>query len=112
MLGEVLTAIVTPFKRDGAVDLDSFRTLSRHLVEGLRLVAFLCVPATVGLLVLGEPIIRLIYERGLLHYWDTDATTAALDLYVVGLVAYAAVKVLAPAFYAVRLTRIAVVASI
>ncbi len=33
MLGEVLTAIVTPFKADGAVDLDAFRALARHLVE-------------------------------------------------------------------------------
>jgi len=33
MLGEVLTAIVTPFKADGTVDLDSFRALARHLVE-------------------------------------------------------------------------------
>ena len=33
MLGEVLTAIVTPFRRDGTVDLDRFRALARHLVE-------------------------------------------------------------------------------
>ena len=33
MLGEVLTAIVTPFKADGSVDLESFRALARHLVE-------------------------------------------------------------------------------
>ena len=33
MLGEVLTAIVTPFTRDGAVDLETFRALARHLVE-------------------------------------------------------------------------------
>ena len=33
MLGDVLTAIVTPFKRDGSVDLESFRALARHLVE-------------------------------------------------------------------------------
>ncbi|MGH3105007.1 MAG: 4-hydroxy-tetrahydrodipicolinate synthase, partial [Gaiellaceae bacterium] len=33
MLGEVLTAIVTPFKADGSVDLDSFRRLARHLVD-------------------------------------------------------------------------------
>ena len=32
MLGEVLTAIVTPFRRDGSLDLDSFRALARHLV--------------------------------------------------------------------------------
>ena len=33
MLGEILTAIVTPFKGDGAVDLDRFRTLAAHLVD-------------------------------------------------------------------------------
>jgi 4-hydroxy-tetrahydrodipicolinate synthase len=33
VLGEVLTAIVTPFKADGSVDLDRFRALARHLVE-------------------------------------------------------------------------------
>ena len=33
MLGEVLTAIVTPFRPDGAVALDRFRALCRYLVE-------------------------------------------------------------------------------
>ena len=33
VLGEVLTAIVTPFKRNGSVDVDSFRALARHLVD-------------------------------------------------------------------------------
>lgn len=33
MLGEILTAIVTPFRSDGSVDLESFRSLARHLVE-------------------------------------------------------------------------------
>jgi len=33
MLGEVLTAVVTPFRPDGAVDLEQFRLLCRHLVE-------------------------------------------------------------------------------
>jgi 4-hydroxy-tetrahydrodipicolinate synthase len=33
MLGEVITAIVTPFAPDGAVDVDAFQRLARHLVE-------------------------------------------------------------------------------
>ncbi len=33
MLGEILTAIVTPFKSDGSVDLEAFRALARHLVD-------------------------------------------------------------------------------
>ena len=33
MLGEVLTATVTPFQADGSVDLDAFRALARYLVD-------------------------------------------------------------------------------
>ena len=33
MLGEVLTAVVTPFRADGSVDLDAFKRLCAHLVE-------------------------------------------------------------------------------
>jgi 4-hydroxy-tetrahydrodipicolinate synthase len=33
VLGEILTAIVTPFRADGSVDLESFRALASHLVE-------------------------------------------------------------------------------
>jgi 4-hydroxy-tetrahydrodipicolinate synthase len=33
VLGEILTAIVTPFKADGSLDLESFRALASHLVE-------------------------------------------------------------------------------
>jgi 4-hydroxy-tetrahydrodipicolinate synthase len=33
VLGEVLTAIVTPFRADGSIDLDAFRSLCGHLVE-------------------------------------------------------------------------------
>ena len=32
MLGEILTAICTPFKADGSVDYQSFRALAAHLV--------------------------------------------------------------------------------
>ncbi|HVK75810.1 MAG TPA: murein biosynthesis integral membrane protein MurJ [Kofleriaceae bacterium] len=111
VFGVAIATVSTTRFAEAAAEGDR-AAISRHLVEGLRLVAFLCVPATVGLLVLGEPIIRMIYERGRFFTHDTAATTAALDLYVTGLVAYAAVKVLAPAFYAVRLTRIAMLASV
>src|SRR5205085_781110 len=76
---------------DAAADEDR-PAMGTHLVEGLRMVMFLCVPATVGLIVLGEPIIRLIYQHGRFMLRDTGATTSALHYYVIGLVAYAAVK--------------------
>jgi putative peptidoglycan lipid II flippase len=78
----------------------------------LRLVAFLTVPATAALAVLGEPIIRLIYQHGRFHSADTVNTALALAWYSVGLYAYAAVKVVAPAFYALDRSRVPLVASV
>jgi putative peptidoglycan lipid II flippase len=96
---------------DAAADRDDAR-MAAQMNEALRLLAFLCVPATVGLFVLSEPIVRLIYERGAFAHGDTVSTAAALRAYTVGLCAYAAVKVLAPAFYARGSARAPMLASL
>lgn len=111
VFGVAIGTVSTTRYADAASDGDRAQ-VGRHLVEGLRLVAFLTVPATVGLLLLDREIIRLVYERGAFTGWDTIATAAALDYFAIGLVAYAAVKVIAPAFYAMNLTRFAVIASV
>ncbi len=111
VFGVAIATVSTTRYADAAADGDR-EAMGGHLREGMRLVLFLTVPATVGLVLLGEPIIRLIFERGRFTGLDTLATTAALEYYVVGLCAYAAVKVIAPAFYAMNMARIAVVASI
>ena len=77
----------------------------------LRMVAFLNVPSSVGLMVLAEPIIGLIYQHGRFGPSDTAATAQALLFYAVGLYAYSAVKVFAPAFYALDQARVPVLAS-
>lgn len=111
VFGVAIATVSTTRYADAAAD-KNIDEMASHLVDGLRLVAFLTVPSTVGLIVLGEPIIQLIYERGKFTDADTASTAAALQLYATGLVAYSAVKVLAPAFYAMDKARIAVVASI
>lgn len=111
VFGVAIATVSTTRYADASSDGDR-AAMARHLVEGLRMVAFLTVPATVGLLLLGRPIVRLIYQHGNFTGYDTIFTAAALDYYVVGLVAYAAVKVIAPAFYATRQARIAVIASL
>ena len=78
-------------------DLGQFR---HTLASSLGLVFFLCVPSACGLVILGQPIIRMIYERGNFSSFDTQQTAAALALYALGLAGYAAIRVLAPAFYA------------
>jgi putative peptidoglycan lipid II flippase len=70
------------------------------------------VPAAIGLGVLREPIVRLIFEHGEFHAADTAATAAALAYYALGLFAYSGQKVLVPAFYALKKTRIPVAISV
>ena len=70
------------------------------LSGAMTLVFLLAVPSAFGLIVLGDPIIALIYQRGEFTAFDTNMTSWALTAYAFGLAAYAAIKVLSPAFYA------------
>ena len=58
----------------------------RTLGLGLRLVLVLIVPATLGLAVLAEPVVALLFEHGKFTAYDTYWTAWALRLYLVGLV--------------------------
>ena len=82
------------------------------LAHALRLVLSLTVPATLGLIALGVPIVRVIFERGRFLPADTEAVALALMAYSPGLVGYSAVKVLSPTFYALRDSRTPVVVSV
>jgi putative peptidoglycan lipid II flippase len=86
--------------------------LTRTLRQSLELIALLCVPAAVGLAVLGVPVIGLIYEHGRFTHADTLAAAQALTGYAVGLAGYAGIKVLAPAFYALGDARTPMVVSL
>ena len=70
------------------------------LAKGMRLAFVLTIPSTIGLMLLAQPIVGLIYERRKFTALDTLHAAEALQFYAVGLCAYAGIKVLAPAFYA------------
>src|SRR5437868_5123488 len=70
--------------------------------SSMNLVFLMTLPSACGLIVLGEPIIRLIYERGKFDALATSMTAVALAGYSIGLTGYAAIKILSPAFYALN----------
>jgi putative peptidoglycan lipid II flippase len=72
---------------------------------GLRLVAFVAIPSTVGLVVLAEPIIALLYERGEFGPRATQEVAALLVAYSVGLLGYSAYFLLVRAFYSRQNTK-------
>jgi putative peptidoglycan lipid II flippase len=71
----------------------------------LRLSAFIAVPAAVGLVVMGHPIVRLLFQRGEFTASDAVLTTQALAGYAVGLPAFSATRLAAQTFYALGDTR-------
>ena len=78
-------------------DIDGIRDA---VSRALRLMLAVNVPATVGLIALGVPVVQLIFERGSFTPEDTAATAAALLFYAPGLAGYSAVRIAVPCFYA------------
>jgi putative peptidoglycan lipid II flippase len=77
--------------------IDEFR---KTLSSSLGMVFLLTLPSSIGLIVLGRSMIGAIYQNRNFLAYDTQQTALALSCYAIGLGGYAAIKVLAPAFYA------------
>lgn len=100
IFGVAIATVTLPVvaRSAAAGDVPEFRGI---LARGLRLAFLLTIPSTIGLVLLAEPIISIIYERGKFTSHETVQTAGALRFYAIGLVAYAGSKVLSPAFYAI-----------
>jgi putative peptidoglycan lipid II flippase len=72
-----------------------------ELARGMRLAFLMTIPASVGLIVLAEPIISVLYQHGRFGVHETVESAGALRFYALGLCGYAALKVLVNAFYAI-----------
>ncbi len=75
------------------------------LNRAIELVLLLCVPATVALMIAGQPIVEVLFERDQFTAASTSATAAAVVAFAVGLPAYVLIKALSPAFFARKDTR-------
>ncbi len=77
---------------------DGFRT---ELARGIRLAFLMTIPAMVGLMVLAEPIVSVLYQHGRFTAHQAHEAAGDLQYYALGLVGYASLKVLVNAFYAI-----------
>jgi len=95
-LGTVTLPLISRMAAQG--NMTDFRAV---LARGMRLAFLLTIPATAGLMLLSRPIISLLYEHGKFSAHATDQAALGLQGYALGLCAYAALKILSPAFYAI-----------
>lgn len=99
----VSTVVFPTMTRQAALNqMEEFR---RSVATGLQVIYFVTVPASVGLIVLAEPIVRLLYQTGKFTSADTAATASALVFYSLGLFSQSAVQHLTRVYYALQDTR-------
>lgn len=79
---------IEPFKRAGSL--------------GIRTVFLICLPASIGIIAIAEPLIRLLFQQGEFTSSMVTVTTQALIWYCVGTVAYAGTHVLSRSYYALQ----------
>ena len=84
---------------------EQFHELKETVADSLKLISFLAIPSTAGLIVLAVPIVRVLFQRGDFTSQDTYFTAWALVAYAIGLLAYSCNKVYVPTFYALDDTR-------
>jgi len=78
------------------------KVFKRTTSLGVRAIFLLSLPASFGLIAIGEPIISLLFEQGQFSSTMVIATNQALTYYSIGLVGYSAVQVLNRSFYALK----------
>ncbi|MBI5788620.1 MAG: murein biosynthesis integral membrane protein MurJ [Candidatus Schekmanbacteria bacterium] len=81
---------------------EEFDRLKDTFSFSLRNVLYVCIPAMVGLIVMSEPIVRLLFERGHFDRQATIGTTDALIFYSLGLWAYAGVRIVIAVFHSLQ----------
>jgi len=87
------------------VALGKLNEMRSSLAASLRGVLLLSIPAALGLILLREPLVTLLYQRGEFNERSTELVAWALLWFAVGLVSHSVVEILARAFYALHDTK-------
>jgi putative peptidoglycan lipid II flippase len=78
----------------------------------LRMILFLTIPASIGLMALGVPLIRVVFQHGQFDDASTVGVASAMVFYALGLAGHATVEIVDRVFYAQHDTRTPVIAAV
>jgi putative peptidoglycan lipid II flippase len=79
-----------------------FDAMRASLADTVRGILFLALPATIGLLILGQPIVALLFERGEFDAQSTALVAWALAMFSLGLASHSVVEIVSRAYYALK----------
>jgi putative peptidoglycan lipid II flippase len=83
---------------------DELGAMSRTLGQALRLILFMTIPCSLGLILLREPIIRTLFQYGRFNALSTELTAQPLVFFAMGLFGHATVEIVLRGFYALHET--------
>jgi len=98
LFGIAIATVILPSLSSSHVN-KSPQAFAKTLDWGIRSVCFLGVPAMFGLMVLAEPMLRVLFMRGEFDIQDVSMSAMSLWAYASGLLSFMLVKVLAPGYY-------------
>ena len=101
LIGTAVAVVIFPLLSRHAVRGD-LRRLGDDMTFGLRLVLCVSVPAGLGLILMAQPVARLLFEHGEFTANDTLRTAGTITCYATGIWAYCATQVLVRGFYALN----------
>ena len=110
LFGVALSVAILPVT-SAQVARGNFEDLKRTYVSCLLMGLSLALPSALGLIILSQPIVRLLFERGQFSPHDTLNTSLALTFFSLSLPAYAVTKITAPVFYALRRPKVPMLSS-
>lgn len=106
----ISTAVFPTLAEDSA--LDRTREVRDVFLLAFRSILFLTIPMAIGLAIVAEPLIRLLFESDKFTAESARGTADAVGFYAIGLTGHAAVEIVARVFYAVRDTRTPVLVAV
>lgn len=99
-----ITTVVFPMLSQAFAQKNK-RAIKRIMEQGINTVLIIAIPATVGILILSEPIVRVFFQRGAFDSTDTAMTASALFFYSIGLVGISLRLMLNKVFYSFQDTK-------
>ena len=104
VVGMAISTAVFPTLAQQAAE-QQMEALRRSVSSSLRMILFLAVPASAGLLLLAQPAVRLLFQHGAFDATSTELVVDALMLFSVAVFAHAGIEILSRGFYALSDTR-------
>ena len=105
LFGMSLAMAMFPTMAERAVETGGREQVRAMVGQGLRFALYLSVPATVGLILLREPLVRALLEHGAFDATATGLVADALLFYALALAAHTSIEILSRGFYALGDTR-------